>query len=92
MKSYNKLLQIAAERGIIIEERAFSHARGMVLSVDGRFFIGIHSGLSKPEKAEVLAHELGHILTGSLYDECTEQQERAKLEKNANNAARIILA
>lgn len=63
--------------------------KGITLDDNGDYYIGMDiSKISNSrEQVEVLTHELGHIKTGALYDECMPLQTRGRCEVIANKWA-----
>ena len=83
-------LEEAAElRGITIIDYPLKGLRGVTVERDGQMYIGIRPNLTDAERVEVLAHELGHCITGELYG--IRSENRHTSETKANEAARYIL-
>lgn len=72
----------AAQHGIAIDFLDMK-SKGFCLMDEGRYFIAVNAHLPNSEKLEVILHELGHIMTNSVYTESVPESERIRKEQCA---------
>lgn len=80
------------ESGATITEFPFTNVKAVVVEVDNRLHVGIARGLSDQEKKVGLAHELGHIKRGGLYQLHTPPLLKLKAECLAERYAAEVIA
>ena len=81
---------MAQDNNITLDDCQLSHTAAFALrDEDGDCFIAIDSRQmrTQAEQAVILAHELGHCLTGSFYCQHSPFDERARHERRANKKA-----
>ena len=83
----NNLYNIAEDEEISVFFMPLPHSRGMVLDRNNEFFIGVDNKVSPFEEKVILAHELGHCMTGGGYPQDGDSLIRVRLEKKAHNWA-----
>lgn len=83
----NELYKIAEEKNIRVMDFPLPENKAVCIEVDDGCFVGVDPAVFASEREEkvVLAHELGHIETGSLYtvgsNSATRTKQEAKAEK-----------
>ena len=85
-----ELFDIAEQNDIIIAEMSLAERQGMsVMDADGDCIIGIDSDSidTIAEHNTVLAHEIGHCMTGSFYNRYSALDVRTKHEYRADKWA-----
>ena len=87
--TFNELTRWAQEKGICQEVDIFPlHSqKALVIKAATGFHIAINETCSEREKLECLLHELGHIMTDSVYAVSDPDQERIRKEKKADEWA-----
>ena len=80
------VITFAAQHGIAVDYFPMQ-AKGFCLKDEGQYFIAVNADLPNSEKLDVILHELGHIMTNSVYTESVSDSERIRKEQNANNWA-----
>lgn len=78
--------------GATITEFPFTTVKAAIVEVDSRLHVGIACGLSDQEKKVGLAHELGHIKRGGLYQLHTPPLLKLKAECLAGRYAAEVIA
>lgn len=86
MTILQSVIAFAEERGIIVDAHSLPRNRACVLQLPGRYVIGYDPDAfdTDEEAAEAIAHELGHILTGTLYEPYTPHEGRHDGERRAD--------
>ena len=80
------------ESGATITVFPFGSVKACVVELDGRNHVGISCALDQRERKACLAHELGHIKKGGLYQIYTPPLLKQKAECIADRYAAEILA
>ena len=83
----NSLYNIAEQKGISVSFFPLNESRGVVLENGGKFYIALHDGCSERDEKVILAHELGHCLSGGGYSLNDSPLIKVKLEKRAERWA-----
>ena len=85
-----RMLKIAKENDILIVDMHMNGKEGaMSQSIDGMCIVAIdpHKIVSAADRKEKTAHELGHCMTGSFYDESCPVVPSGRCERRASNWA-----
>lgn len=82
-----RLFEIAEKNNIEIMQTELPQTESCSLLADKTYYIGIDSTLTGIEERIHLAHELGHCLTGSMYNMYAPLDNRAKHELRADRWA-----
>lgn len=80
------------ESGATITDFRFQTVKACVVELDGKHHVGISCTLDQRERKACLAHELGHIKKGGLYQIHTPPLLKKKAESIADRYAAEILA
>ncbi len=83
----NKLYNIAENENIAVFFMPIPESRGIVLDKGNGYVIGLDSASSPAEEKVILAHELGHCMTGGGYTLDGDSVIRVRLEKKADSWA-----
>ena len=88
MTILQSVIEYAQERGIIVDAHRLPNLRAVTVQIPGRYVIGYDPDAfdTDEDAAEAIAHELGHILTGTLYAVDAPKNERLAAEGKANSA------
>lgn len=80
-----RLYNIAEDEGISVSFLALPETKGISLELNGDYHIALDSDSSKSPSEEkvILAHELGHCVSGGLYGISEDSLIRIRLEKKA---------
>lgn len=81
------LYNLAEESGISVDFLPLKENKGIYLEANGKEYIAISDSCSPADEKVVLAHELGHSMTGGGYDPLTGSLMRVRLEKRAEKWA-----
>ena len=81
------LYNIAEKSGISVNFFPLKENKGIYLEIDGKEYIALSNKCSTADEKVVLAHELGHCLTGGGYDLESGSLMRIRLEKMAERWA-----
>lgn len=81
------LYNLAEDKGICISFFPLKESKGIYLECDGKEYIALDSSCSVADEKVVLAHELGHSMTGGGYDLSSCRLMRVRLEKMAEKWA-----
>ena len=81
------LYNLAEQQGISVSFFPLKESLGLTLESDGRFHIALHNACGANTEKVVLAHELGHCLSGGVYSLDDNSLIRVKLEKKADSWA-----
>lgn len=90
MKSLQELYRIAQQNKVVVDDFRLRKREALsVMDSDGACFIAIDTAQIKSESDErnKLAHELGHCLTGSFYNEYSRFDCRQRYENTADKWA-----
>ncbi len=81
----NKLYSIAENSGISVSFLAIPLCKGMALETENGYHIALDSSaeLTSSEEKVILAHELGHCISGGLYTPDCDSIIRLRYEKRA---------
>ena len=82
-----KLYEIAEKNNIEIIQTDLPQTESCSLFADKTYYIGIDPSLSGIEEKIHLAHEVGHCVTGSMYNLYAPLDNRAKHELRADRWA-----
>lgn len=77
------LYKLAQENNIDIISAELPTTESCSVRVDGEYYIGMDSALYGPEERIHLAHELGHCMSGAMYNVYAPLDNRAKHELRA---------
>lgn len=77
------LYKLAQENNIDVISTELPTTESCSVRVDGKYYIGMDSALYGPEERIHLAHELGHCLSGAMYNVYAPLDNRAKHELRA---------
>lgn len=80
-------MDYAAGKGYQVTPFPLRSSKGFTVMLDGQFHIALADDLREEEKAPVLAHEIGHCETASLYTRNASREERAEMERRADEWA-----
>ena len=85
----NKLYNIAEDEGISVDFLPLKECGGVALQLGGKYYIALDPEASaSPSKEKViLAHELGHCLSGGVYSPNADKAVRVRLERQAEKWA-----
>lgn len=83
----SKLYNIAENENITVFFIPMPHCQGMVLDNENGCYIGLDSSCTTSEEKVILAHELGHCMTGGGYTLDGDSVIRVRLEKKADSWA-----
>jgi len=72
----------AAQHGITIDYFPMK-GKGFCLMDEGRYYIAVNAHLPNSKKLDVILHELGHIMTNSIYSDSETDSERIRKEQCA---------
>jgi Zn-dependent peptidase ImmA (M78 family) len=86
-----KIEQMIIQSGATINEFSFTEIKGVIIEQDG-LHVGIRPDLEARERKAVLAHELGHIKKGGLYQIGTPPLLKQKAECLSDRYAAELLA
>lgn len=82
------LYKIAKQNHITIERANIQKNKSLSVRIQNKDFIGIDKSVNNSaDERTHLAHELGHCLTGALYEIKSPLQVRGKAERKANKWA-----
>ena len=81
------LYNIAEKSGINVSFFPLKEDKGLYIELDGKEYIALSDSCSPADEKIVLAHELGHCLTGGGYDLSSGSLMRVRLEKMAERWA-----
>ncbi len=81
------LYNIAEESGVAVDFFPLKENKGIYLEANGKEYIAISDSCSTADEKVVLAHELGHCMTGGGYDPLSGSLMRVRLEKKAERWA-----
>ena len=92
-QTINDLYKIAARHDILLESLPLHQADSVVVCQDDDYIIAMNSSrrYTGANQKTMLAHELGHCATGSLYNEKTPIITRSKCERRADEWAIKLL-
>ncbi len=78
----NELYKIAEEKGIKVMDFPLSQNRAVTISTNGGCYVGVDPAVfgRQWEEKLVIAHEMGHIATGSFYHSDDDITTRRKYE------------
>ena len=82
-----KLYNIAEEGGVTVGFFPLKETKGVYIECDGKEYIALSDSCSPADEKVVLAHELGHCMTGGGYDISSGSLMRIRLEKKAERWA-----
>lgn len=82
-----QIFSIAERNGIKVVQTSCPTIGSCSLKLNDQYWIGIDSKLSGCEEKEHLAHEVGHCVTGSLYNLYAPLDNRRKHELRADRWA-----
>ena len=85
-RTLERMMKIAKENDILIVDMHMNGKEGaMSQSIDGMCIVAIdpHKIASAADRKEKTAHELGHCMTGSFYDENCPVVPRGRCERRA---------
>ena len=93
MGMLSKAIAFAEECGITVEKAHLPRIRAVAIPTETRWVIGIDPEAfdTESDAAEAVAHEIGHILTGAVYDYESSERRRMRDERKANRAAHCIM-
>lgn len=83
----NKLYNIAEDENIAVFFMPMPQSRGVVLDKGNGYVIGLDTASSPAEEKVILAHELGHCMSGGGYDLHGDSLVRIRLERRADRWA-----
>ena len=81
------LYNIAEANGVSVGFFPLKESKGLYIEAEGREYIALSDNCSESDERVVLAHELGHCMTGGGYDLSSCSLMRIKLEKKAERWA-----
>ena len=81
------LYDIAEASGISVGFFPLKESKGVYIECDGKEYIALSDSCSPADEKVVLAHELGHCMTGGGYDLASGSLMRIRLEKMAERWA-----
>lgn len=81
------LYNLAEDKGICVDFFPLNESKGIYLELGGKEYIALDPGCSVADEKVVLAHELGHSMTGGGYDLASCHLMRVRLEKLAEKWA-----
>lgn len=90
MKSLQEFYHIARQENIVVDHFALSKREAMsIMDLDGECFVAIDPQRISGEMDErnKLAHELGHCITGSFYNQYSDYDCRQRHENRADKWA-----
>lgn len=90
MKSLEEFYHIAQQQNIVVDRFALSRRDALsIMDLDGECFIAIdpHRLSGKNDERNKLAHELGHCITGSFYNQYSGYDCRQYHENRADKWA-----
>ena len=90
--TFDKLVQFAQQHDIIIDEHKLPGGiKGIAFSAERMILLDAGKLLTPMDKLQVLAHELGHFMTGSFYNSHTAEAIIEQCERKADAWARNVL-
>lgn len=81
------LYNIAEESGICVGFFPLKESKGIYIELAGKEYIALSDRCGAADEKVVLAHELGHCMTGGGYDLSSGNLMRVRLEKRAERWA-----
>ena len=81
------LYNLAEDKGICVDFVPLGQSKGIYLELDGKEYIALDPSCSIADEKVILAHELGHCMTGGGYDLSSCHLMRVRLEKMAEKWA-----
>lgn len=81
------LYNLAEKQGVSVKFFPLKESKGIYLECDGKEYIALDPGCSLSDERVVLAHELGHCMTGGGYNLSSGSLTRVRLEKMAEKWA-----
>ncbi|MEE0947026.1 MAG: ImmA/IrrE family metallo-endopeptidase [Acutalibacteraceae bacterium] len=81
----NELYKIAEEKNVRVMDFSLPENKSVCIELDDGCFVGVDPAVfsSQREEKVVIAHELGHIQTGSFYAVGSDSASRCKQEAKA---------
>lgn len=90
MKSLQELYHIAQQNNVVVDHFRLRKREALsIMDYDGECFVAIDPTriISEADERNKLAHELGHCLTGSFYNEYSQYDCRQRHENTADKWA-----
>lgn len=81
------LYNLAESKGVCVAFLPLKESKGLYLETDGREYIALDDACSFADEKVVLAHELGHSMTGGGYSLESGNLVKIRLEKKAERWA-----
>ncbi|MBO5852231.1 MAG: ImmA/IrrE family metallo-endopeptidase [Clostridia bacterium] len=81
------LYNLAEQEGILVSFLPLNETKGLYLEHEGKEYIALDEGCTLADEKVVLAHELGHCMTGGGYNLMCGSLVRMRLEKRAERWA-----
>ena len=81
------LYSLAEQEGVLISFLPLKETKGLYLEHEGKEYIALDDGCSLADEKVILAHELGHCMTGGGYNLQSGNLIRMRLEKRAERWA-----
>ncbi len=78
--NFKTIKQWANEKGIGVDLFPLHAQKALVIEMNGKFHIALAENLTEEEKCICLLHELGHVMTGTLYKQTETENERMAKE------------